>query len=37
VRLHGTVPKRAVVAVTVEPAGGSKQPTHKPFFTSPPA
>jgi anti-sigma-K factor RskA len=36
VRLHGTVPKRAVVAVTVEPAGGSKQPTHKPFFTSPP-
>ena len=36
-RLHGAVPKRAVVAVTVEPAGGSKQPTHKPFFTSPPA
>jgi anti-sigma-K factor RskA len=35
--LHGTVPKRAVVAVTVEPSGGSTQPTTKPFFVSPPA
>lgn len=34
-RLHGTVPKNAVVAVTVEPAGGSRQPTTKPFFTAP--
>jgi anti-sigma-K factor RskA len=37
VHLNGTVPKNAVVAVTVEPAGGSKQPTTKPFITSPPA
>lgn len=37
VRLRGTVPKKAVVAVTVEPTGGSKQPTTKPFFVSPPA
>ena len=37
VRLHGQVPKNAVVAVTVEPAGGSKQPTSKPIFASPPA
>jgi anti-sigma-K factor RskA len=36
-RLHGTVPVNATVAVTVEPAGGSKHPTTKPFFTSPPA
>jgi anti-sigma-K factor RskA len=36
-RLRGTVPKNAVVAVTVEPAGGSKQPTRQPFFTSPAA
>ena len=36
VHLRGTVPKHAVVAVTVEPAGGSKQPTTKPFFVSPP-
>jgi anti-sigma-K factor RskA len=35
VRLRGTVPKNAVVAVTVEPAGGSKQPTTKPFFSTP--
>ena len=34
VRLHGTLPKKAVVAVTVEPAGGSKQPTTTPFFIS---
>jgi len=37
VRLRGTVPKNAVVAVTVEPAGGSRQPTNKPFFVSPTA
>ena len=37
IRLRGTVPKNAVVAVTVEPAGGSRQPTTKPFFVSPPA
>jgi anti-sigma-K factor RskA len=37
VRLRATVPKNAVVAVTVEPAGGSQQPTTKPFFVSPPA
>ena len=36
-RLRGTVPKHAVVAVTVEPTGGSKQPTSKPIFASPPA
>jgi len=36
-RLRSTVPKNAVVAVTVEPAGGSKLPTTKPFFISPPA
>jgi anti-sigma-K factor RskA len=34
VHLRGTVPKHAVVAVTVEPAGGSKQPTRTPFFTA---
>jgi len=34
--LHGAVPRNAVVAVTVEPAGGSKQPTTEPFFISPP-
>ncbi len=33
-RLRGTVPQHGVVAVTVEPAGGSKQPTTKPFFTA---
>ena len=37
VHLRGTVPKNAVVAVTVEPAGGSRQPTNKPFFVSPTA
>jgi anti-sigma-K factor RskA len=35
--LRGTVPNNAVVAVTVEPDGGSRQPTTKPFFVSPPA
>ncbi|HEX3237298.1 MAG TPA: anti-sigma factor [Gaiellaceae bacterium] len=33
-RLRGTVPKDAMVAVTVEPAGGSPQPTTKPFFST---
>jgi anti-sigma-K factor RskA len=37
VHLRGTVPKNAVVAVTKEPAGGSKQPTTKPFYVSSPA
>jgi len=37
VRLRGTVPRNAVVAVTVEPAGGSNLPTTKPFFVSPTA
>jgi anti-sigma-K factor RskA len=31
VRLHGTLPQRGVVAVTVEPAGGSNKPTTKPI------
>lgn len=35
VRLHGTVPKHAVVAVTVEPASGSPQPTSKPIYSTP--
>jgi anti-sigma-K factor RskA len=35
VHIRGTVPKDAVVAVTVELAGGSNHPTTKPFFTSP--
>jgi anti-sigma-K factor RskA len=34
VGLHGTVPNKAAVAVTVEPAGGSKQPTSTPFFST---
>jgi anti-sigma-K factor RskA len=34
VHLRGTVPRHAVVAVTVEPAGGSKQPTRTPFFST---
>jgi len=33
VQLRGTVPKHAVVAVTVEPGGGSTQPTTKPIFS----
>jgi anti-sigma-K factor RskA len=33
VQLRGTVPKHAVVAVTVEPDGGSTQPTTKPIFS----
>ena len=35
VHLQGVVPPKAIVAVTVEPAGGSNQPTSKPFFTTP--
>jgi anti-sigma-K factor RskA len=34
VHLRGTVPQHAVVAVTVEPAGGSPQPTTTPFFST---
>ena len=34
VRLTRPVPRGALVAVTVEPAGGSKQPTSKPFIVS---
>jgi len=34
-RLHGTVPRNAVVAVTVEPAGGVSAPTTKPIFSAP--
>jgi anti-sigma-K factor RskA len=34
VHLHGTVPKHAVVAVTVEPPGGSPQPTSKPIYSA---
>lgn len=33
-RLRGTVPKNAVVAVTVEPAGGSNLPTTKPIVSA---
>jgi anti-sigma-K factor RskA len=32
--LSGTVPKHAVVAVTLEPAGGSKKPTTTPIFST---
>lgn len=35
VRLRGTVPQGAVVAVTVERAGGVKKPTTKPIFSAP--
>jgi anti-sigma-K factor RskA len=35
VRLRGTVPRNGAVAVTVEPAGGSNQPTSKPIATMP--
>lgn len=34
VHLRGAVPKQAIVAVTVEPAGGSKHPTTTPIFSS---
>jgi anti-sigma-K factor RskA len=33
-RLSATVPKHAVVAVTVEPAGGSTKPTTTPIFST---
>jgi anti-sigma-K factor RskA len=33
-RLRGTVPPNAVVAVTREPAGGSPAPTTQPIFTA---
>jgi anti-sigma-K factor RskA len=32
--LRGTVPRHAVVAVTLEPAGGSDQPTTTPIFSA---
>ena len=35
-KLERALPAGAVVAVTLEPAGGSKQPTRKPFITSAP-
>jgi anti-sigma-K factor RskA len=34
VHLQGTVPQKSVVAVTVEPAGGSNLPTTKPIFSA---
>jgi anti-sigma-K factor RskA len=34
VHLRGTVPQHAVVALTVEPAGGSPKPTTSPFFST---
>ena len=34
VRLRGTVPKHAVVAVTVEPKAGSRAPTTTPIFST---
>jgi anti-sigma-K factor RskA len=34
-RLSGTVPRKAVVAVTVERAGGVKAPTQTPVFSAP--
>jgi anti-sigma-K factor RskA len=34
VPLNGTVPKHAVVAVTVEPSGGSPAPTTTPIFST---
>jgi len=33
-RLSGVVPQHAVVAVTVEPAGGSNKPTTQPIFST---
>jgi len=35
VRLPGTVPRNAVVAVTVERAGGVNKPTQPPIFSTP--
>ena len=37
VRLHGTVPRNAVVAVTRERAGGASTPTPPVLFSTPPA
>ena len=34
-QLSGTVPRKAVVAVTVERAGGVNAPTHTPIFSAP--
>jgi anti-sigma-K factor RskA len=34
VPLQGTVPRSAIVAVTVEPHGGSPKPTQTPIFTA---
>lgn len=34
VHLSGTVPQHAVVAVTLEPVGGSKKPTTTPIFST---
>jgi anti-sigma-K factor RskA len=33
--LRGSVPQHAVVAVTIEPSGGSKAPTTEPIFSTP--
>jgi anti-sigma-K factor RskA len=35
VLLHGKLPKHAVVAVTIDPAGGSTHPTSTPIFSTP--
>jgi len=35
VHLRGTVPQKAVVAVTVERAGGVRAPTTSPIFSTP--
>ena len=32
IHLRGTVPRNAGIAVTIEPAGGSRKPTTKPIF-----
>ncbi len=34
VQVHGQVPQNAVLAVTVEPAGGSSHPTTTPIFSA---
>ena len=35
IQLEGTVPENAVVAVTIERAGGTKAPTSTPIFSTP--
>jgi anti-sigma-K factor RskA len=35
VRLRGSVPPHATVAVTIEPKGGSRAPTAQPIFSTP--